>query len=65
MASAWRQLVPQFLAMLLLYFAAVVVLEAVGISGFVPRIVVALLVAFGYPAALRRLGREPPAWERE
>lgn len=64
MASRWRQLLPQFLLMLLLYFVAVVALEAVGVVGFVPRIVVALLIAFGYPAALRRLGREPPAWER-
>lgn len=65
MASVWRQLIPQFLAMLVIYFAAVILLEAVGVSGFVPRIIVALIVAFGYPAALRRLGREPPAWERE
>jgi hypothetical protein len=64
MASTWRQLLPQFLAMLLLYFAAVIVLEAVGVVGFVPRIIVALVIAFGYPAALRRLGRAPPAWQR-
>ncbi|MFC7078855.1 hypothetical protein [Halorussus caseinilyticus] len=64
MASTWRQLLPQFFAMLLLYFVAVIALEAVGIDGFVPRIIVALAVAFGYPAALRRLGRAPPAWER-
>lgn len=65
MASVWRQLLPQFLAMLLIYFVAVIALEAVGITGFVPRIIVALAVAFGYPAALRQLGREPPAWQRE
>lgn len=65
MASVWRQLLPQFLAMLLIYFVAVIVLEALGIVGFVPRIIVALLVAFGYPAVLRQLGREPAAWERE
>lgn len=65
MASVWRQLLPQFLVMLVIYFAGVVVLEAVGITGFVPRIAVALLVAFGYPAVLRQLGREPPAWERD
>ncbi|WP_132061539.1 hypothetical protein [Halorussus amylolyticus] len=65
MASMWRQLVPQFLAMMVIYFAFVIVLEAVGISGFVPRIIVALVVAFGYPATLRRLGRAPPAWQRD
>ncbi|MFC4451450.1 hypothetical protein [Halorussus aquaticus] len=64
MTSTWRQLLPQFLIMLLLYFAGVFVLEAAGIGGFVPRIAVALVVAFGYPAALRRLDRAPPAWER-
>jgi len=26
--------------------------------------VVALVVAFGYPALLRRMGRAPPSWER-
>ncbi|WP_115865001.1 hypothetical protein [Halorussus litoreus] len=63
MASAWRQLLPQFLIMLLIYFVGVFALEAAGIDGFIPRIIVAMVVAFGYPAALRRLGREPPAWE--
>lgn len=65
MASTWRQLLPQFLAMLLLYFVAVLALEAVGVAGFVPRIIVALIIAFGYPAVLRRTGRAPPVWERE
>jgi len=64
MASTWRQLLPQFLAMLLLYFVFVAALAAVGIDGFLPRIAVALAVAFGYPALLRRIGRAPPSWER-
>ena len=64
MASTWRQLLPQFLAMLLIYFVLVFALQVVGITGFVPRIIVALAVAFGYPAALRRMGRAPPAWQR-
>lgn len=51
--------------MLLLYFVGVFALQAVGVDGFLPRIGVALLVAFGYPATLRRMGRAPPAWERE
>lgn len=64
MASAWRQLLPQFLIMLLLYAVGVAILAFAGIEGFVPRIIVAVVVAFGYPAVLRSLGREPPAWER-
>lgn len=64
MASAWRELLPQFLIMLVLYFVAVSVLAAFDVNGFVPRILVALAIAFGYPAALRYLGRAPPAWQR-
>ncbi|USZ69957.1 hypothetical protein NGM10_16265 (plasmid) [Halorussus salilacus] len=64
MASTWRQLLPQFLIMMLLYFVFVAALAAAGIDGFVVRIAVALAVAFGYPVVLRRLGRAPPAWER-
>lgn len=64
MASTWRQLLPQFVAMMLLYFVGVAVLTAVGVGGFVPRIIVALVVAFGYPALLRQLGREPPVWKQ-
>lgn len=64
MASKWRQLIPQFLIMLVLYFAFVAVLAAVGIQGFVPRIIVALAIAFGYPAILRRYDRAPPVWQR-
>lgn len=64
MASAWRQLLPQFLIMLLLYFVGVAILAAAGIQGFIPRVIVAVVIAFGYPAALRKAGRAPPAWER-
>lgn len=65
MTSTWRQLLPQFVMMMLIYFVIVIALEALfGIGNFVSRIIVALVVAFGYPAALRRMGREPPAWER-
>ncbi|WP_276302268.1 hypothetical protein [Halorussus lipolyticus] len=64
MASAWRQLLPQFLIMLVLYFLGVALLAVAGIEGFVPRVIVAIVIAFGYPAVLRRMGRAPPAWER-
>ncbi|WP_135828227.1 hypothetical protein [Halorussus halobius] len=64
MDIAWRQLLSQFLIMMLIYFVGVLALAAAGVEGFVPRMVVALGVAFGYPAALRRLGRAPPAWQR-
>lgn len=65
MTSKWRQLLPQFVAMMLLYFGFVAVLAAFDVDGFVPRMIVALAVAFGYPAVLRRLGLEPPVWRRE
>lgn len=64
MASTWRQLLPQFLIMLLIYFVAVFALAAVGLDTFIVRIVVALAIAFGYPAALRYFDRAPPAWQR-
>jgi len=64
MDIAWRQLLSQFLIMMLIYFVGVIALEAAGVEGFVPRMAVAFAVAFGYPAALRRLGRAPPAWQR-
>jgi hypothetical protein len=50
--------------MLLLYIVGVAILAFVGIEGFIPRVIVAVVVAFGYPAALRRSGRAPPAWQR-
>lgn len=65
MPSKWRQLLPQFVAMMLLYFGFVAVLAWVGVDGFLPRMAVALAIAFGYPAALRSLGLEPPVWRRE
>lgn len=64
MASAWRQLLPQFLIMLVLYLVGVAILGFFEIQGFVPEVIVAIIIAFGYPAALRRAGRAPPAWER-
>ncbi|WP_134672369.1 hypothetical protein [Halorussus marinus] len=65
MTSKWRQLLPQFVAMMLLYFASVVVLAAVGVDGFVPRMIAALTIAFGYPSVLRRFDLEPEVWRRE
>ena len=65
MAIAWRQLLTQFLVMMLLYFLIVIVLIQLGIDSLVLRVGVALLVAFGYPALLRRIGRAPPAWQRD
>jgi len=65
MTSKWRQLLPQFVAMMLLYFAFVAALAAAGVDGFVPRMVVALVIAFGYPVVLRQFGLEPEVWRRE
>ncbi|NHN61255.1 MULTISPECIES: hypothetical protein [Halorussus] len=64
MTSKWRQLLPQMLIMLVLYVVGVTALGLAGVEGFVPSVVVALVVAFGYPAALRSLGREPDVWKR-
>ena len=64
MTSKWRQLLPQMLIMLVLYFVGVTALGLAGVEGFVPSILVALVIAFGYPAAIRSLGREPEVWKR-
>ena len=65
MKETLRQLLPQFLIMMVLYSIVVIAMRAtLGISGFAPQMAVALVIAFGYPRLLRRLGREPAMWER-
>ncbi|WP_435181963.1 hypothetical protein [Halorussus sp. AFM4] len=64
MTSKWRQLLPQMLIMLVLYFVGINALRLAGVEGFVPSVLVALVVAFGYPRAVRSLGREPEVWKR-
>ena len=65
MAIAWRQLLTQFLIMMVIYFVIVAALQQLGVDSFLSQIAVALAVAFGYPALLRRIGRAPPAWQRD
>jgi hypothetical protein len=61
--SKFRQLIPQFLIMMVIYFVAVVILRQFGVEGFYPEIAVALMIAFGYPALLRYLDRAPAVWQ--
>jgi hypothetical protein len=61
--SKVRQLIPQFLIMMVLYFAAVVILAQFGVEGFYPEVAVALVIAFGYPALLRYFDRAPEVWQ--
>lgn len=65
MAINWRELLPHYVAMLLLYGLFVVALDQVfGVEGFVWSLAVALVVAFGYPQVARQLGFAPSSWER-
>lgn len=60
-----RQLLPQFLIMMVIYFVAVVALQQLGIRGFYTEIGAALVIAFGYPALLRHFDRAPPIWQHD
>lgn len=64
MAINWRELLPHYVAMLALYGLIVVILGLVGIDSFVSSLIVALVVAFGYPQVARQFGFAPPSWER-
>ena len=64
MAINWRELLPHYIAMLALYFIFVVALGEFGIESFGASLVVAIVVAFGYPQVARQLGFAPPSWER-
>ncbi|PSQ48401.1 hypothetical protein BRD15_05300 [Halobacteriales archaeon SW_6_65_15] len=61
--SKVKQLIPQFLIMMVIYFVAVTALRQVGVEGFYPEVAVALVIAFGYPALLRYFDRAPPVWQ--
>jgi hypothetical protein len=58
-----RQLIPQFLIMMIIYFVAVAILGQFGVEGFYPEIAIALVIAFGYPALLRYFDRAPEVWQ--
>jgi hypothetical protein len=65
MAINWRELLPHYAAMLILYGLFVVALrELFAIDSFGASLVVALVVAFGYPQVARQFGFAPPSWEQ-
>lgn len=65
MAINWRELLPHYVAMVVLYFLFVVAIRVwFDIDSFAASLVVALVVAFGYPRVARQLGVAPPSWRR-
>lgn len=58
------ELVPHYAAMILLLFVVLAIVRAVaGDLGFWIELGIVLVVAVAYPAAVRRLGVAPTAWE--
>lgn len=65
MAINWRELIPHYVAMLALYGIVVIALRVLfGIDSFVSSLIVALVVAFGYPQVARQFGFAPSSWKR-
>ena len=65
MAINWRELLPHYVAMLLLYGLFIVGLQLLfNIDSFGSSLAVALAVAFGYPVLARRMGFAPASWQR-
>ncbi|WP_323674205.1 hypothetical protein [Halorubellus sp. PRR65] len=59
-----KELVPHYLAMILLVFAVLTVVRtAVGDLGFWGELVVVVAIAFAYRPAVVRLGVAPTVWE--
>lgn len=66
MAWPWRELLPHFLGMFVIYFSIVVAVDLLfGVQDFWISLVIALGIAFLYPSLTRRLGVEPEPWSRE
>lgn len=65
MGIAWRQLVPHFLAMFVIYGIIVIALMSQGIESFWISLVVALTIAFFYPRVARAFNFAPEVWQRE
>lgn len=58
------ELVPHYIAMLILVFAVLaVVRELLGDIGFWAELVVVAIVVFGYRPLVRQLDMEPSAWK--
>lgn len=65
MAINWRELLPHYVAMLVLYGLLVVGLQVLfSIDSFGSSLAVALAVAFGYPVLARQMGFAPSSWQR-
>lgn len=63
MASNWRELLPHYLAMFAIYVVLVTLVAGLtGQSNFWISVGIAVLIALGYPPAVRRAGYEPPSW---
>ncbi len=59
-----RELVPHYVAMLILVFGALAVIRsAAGDIGFWAEFVIVLLIAFAYRPVVMRLGIGPSGWE--
>lgn len=64
MASKWRELLPHYLAMFAIYIVLVTLVAGfTGESNFWISIGIAVVIALGYPPAVRRLGFSPPSWD--
>lgn len=66
MAINWREMLPHYVAMVVLYGIGVVALNQLfSIDSFLSSLGVAIVVAVGYPIAVRQLGVAPSSWTHE
>ena len=65
MAIAWRELVPHFMAMFVIYGVIVIALMTQGIESFWISLAVALTIAFFYPRFTRAFDVAPEPWQRD
>jgi hypothetical protein len=65
MSSTLRQLLPHYLAMFVIYLIGIFVVGALlGQMNFWISVFVAIVIALGYPPAIRRLDMAPDVWDR-
>lgn len=65
MAINWRELLPHYAAMIVIYSVFVILLDILfGVNTFLSSLAIAFVVAFGYPQVVRQLGYAPPSWKR-
>lgn len=66
MSGKWRQLLPHFLGMLVVYAVCVGFVAVVfDVQSFWTSLAIALAIALVYPGVTRSLGVAPEVWERE